>query len=248
MKKRPIILLTNDDGVGAKGILVLKGEMSKLGEVWVVAPDREQSTTSHSMTLTRPLRIKKINPRFYSVDGTPTDAVMLAVHSIIKKTPDLIVSGINHGPNLGDDVTYSGTVAAAIEGTIFGILSIAASMCDWKKGNFTEGARFIRKLSKLVLKQGLPKETFLNVNLPVTRKIKNYEITKLGRVLYRDVIIQKLDPRGQRYYWIGEQFPTSQAQKGSDFCAVKKGLVSITPLHLDFTNYACIEELNKWKI
>ena len=227
MKKRPIILLTNDDGIDAKGLNILKKEMSKLGEVWVIAPDREQSASSHSLTLTRPLRTKKFSPRVYSVDGTPTDAVMLAIYSIMKKRPNLLISGINHGSNLGDDVTYSGTVAAAIEGTILGIPSIAISMCNWEKGNFEEGAKFVGRLSKLTLKQGLPKDTFLNINLPAKRKIKDYQITKLGRVLYRDVIIQKLDPRGQRYYWIGEQFPFTQPQKGTDYRAVRNGLVSI---------------------
>jgi 5'-nucleotidase len=248
MRKKHIILLTNDDGIDARGLVTLKKEMAKLGEVWVVAPDKEQSATSHSLTLTRPLRTKKLGPRVFSIDGTPTDAVMIAIYALMKKRPNLIISGINHGSNLGNDVTYSGTVAAAMEGAILRIPSIAVSMSGWEKGNFKTGARFVLMLSKLVLKKGLPKDTFLNVNLPSRRNLKNYRITRLGRVSYRDVVIQQIDPRGQRYYWIGEQFPFTEAQKESDFDVIKKGFVSITPLHLDMTNYVCMKELKKWKV
>ena len=248
MRKKPIILLTNDDGIKAKGIVALESEMSRLGEVWVVAPDKEQSATSHSITLTCPLRTRKLGSRVFSIDGTPTDAVMVAVYALMKKRPSLIISGINHGSNLGDDVTYSGTVAAAMEGTILRIPSIAVSMCNWEKGSFKAGARFVLMLSKLILKKGLPKDTFLNVNFPSRKNLKDYRITELGRVSYRDVVIQQIDPRGQRYYWIGEQFPFTKAQDQSDFDAIKKGLVSITPLHLDMTNYVCMKELKKWKI
>ena len=151
-----IVLLTNDDGVNAKGLLVLKKELSKIGQLWVVAPDREQSATSHSLTLQHPLRINKIGERFYSVDGTPTDAVMLAVHAILKKKPDILISGINHGPNMGDDVSYSGTVAAAMEGTILNIPSIAVSNVNWEAKHFESAARFVRRLARFVLENGLP--------------------------------------------------------------------------------------------
>ena len=160
------ILVTNDDGIFADGLWALVKELTNIARVIVAAPDREQSATSHSLTLQRPLRINKISERFFSVDGTPTDAVMLAVHAILKRKPDILISGINHGPNMGDDVSYSGTVAAAMEGTILNIPSVAVSNVNWNAKHFSSAARFVRGLAKLVLKNGLPKYTFLNVNVP----------------------------------------------------------------------------------
>jgi len=244
-----LVLLTNDDGVAAKGLLALKREVSKIGQVWVVAPDREQSATSHSLTLQHPLRINKIGERFYSVDGTPTDAVMLAVHAILKRRPDILISGINHGPNMGDDVSYSGTVAAAMEGTILNIPSIAVSNVNWDAEHFESAARFVRKLAKFVLENGLPKYTFLNVNVPDSKQpVTEYRITRLGKRVYSDVVIEKIDPRGRNYYWIGEQTPIWE-RKGddTDFAAIKKGYISITPLHLDITDYNAMEKMKHWK-
>lgn len=244
-----LALLTNDDGIDAKGLLTLKREISKIGQVWVVAPDREQSATSHSLTLQYPLRINKIADKFFSIDGTPTDAVMLAVYGILKKRPDIVISGINHGPNLGDDVSYSGTVAAAMEGTILNIPSIAVSVAKWNAKHFNPAARFVRKLTLFVLKNGLPKDTYLNVNIPDRKEtIKRYKITHLGKRVYNDVMIEKIDPRGKKYFWIGEQSPTWKKEKDSDFSAIKKGYVSITPLHLDMTDYKSIQKIKKWKI
>ena len=245
-----LALLTNDDGVDAKGLLALKRELSKAFQVWVVAPDREQSATSHSLTLQRPLRINRIADRFYSVDGTPTDAVMLAVHAILKRKPDILISGINHGPNMGDDVSYSGTVAAAMEGTILNIPSIAVSNVNWDAKHFQPGADFVRKLAKFVLKNGLPEYTFLNVNVPDRKQpIKKYKITRLGKRMYSDVVIEKIDPRGRNYYWIGEQSLIWE-RKGddTDFAAIKSGRISITPLHLDMTDYKALEQIKRWKI
>ena len=242
-------LLTNDDGINAKGLLTLKREICKIGEVWVVAPDREQSATSHSLTLRYPLRVSKIADRFFSIDGTPTDAVMLAVYSIMKKKPDILISGINHGPNLGDDVSYSGTVAAAMEGTILNIPSIAVSVAKWEAKHFDSAARFVRKLALFVLKNGLPRDTYLNVNVPDTKEtVERYKITHLGKRAYNDVVIEKMDPRSKKYFWIGEQSPTWEKEKDSDFSAIKRGYVSITPLHLDMTDYKTIEQIKKWKI
>jgi 5'-nucleotidase len=244
-----LALLTNDDGINAKGLLTLKREISKIAEVWVVAPDREQSATSHSLTLRYPLRVNKIADKFFSIDGTPTDAVMLAVYSIMKKRPDILISGINHGPNLGDDVSYSGTVAAAMEGTILNIPSIAVSVAKWEARYFDSAARFARKLALFVLKNGLPRDTFLNVNVPDGKEtIRKYRITHLGKRVYNDVVIEKMDPRSKKYFWIGEQSPTWEKEKGSDFSAIKRGYVSITPLHLDMTDYKTIEQIKKWKI
>ena len=244
-----IVLLTNDDGVNAKGLLALKKETSRLGQVWVVAPDREQSATSHSLTLQHPLRINKIGERFYSVDGTPTDAVMLAVHAILKKKPDILISGINHGPNMGDDVTYSGTVAAAMEGTILDIPSIAVSNVNWDARHFEPAARFVSKLARFVLKNGLAKYTFLNVNVPDRREpVTEYRITRLGKRVYSDVVIEKIDPRGRNYYWIGEQTPIWERKADdTDFAAIKRGHISITPLHLDMTDYDAMEKMKHWK-
>jgi len=244
-----IVLLTNDDGVNAKGLLALKKELSRIGQVWVVAPDREQSATSHSLTLQHPLRINKIGERFYSVDGTPTDAVMLAVHAILKRRPDILISGINHGPNMGDDVSYSGTVAAAMEGTILNIPSIAVSNVNWDAKHFESAARFVRKLAKFVLENGLPQYTFLNVNVPDRRQAaKGYKITRLGKRVYSDVVIEKIDPRGRNYYWIGEQTPIWEKKADdTDFAAIKKGYISITPLHLDTTDYRAMEKIKGWK-
>jgi 5'-nucleotidase len=245
-----LVLLTNDDGVDAKGLLALKKELSKIGQVWAVAPDREQSATSHSLTLQHPLRINRIAERFYSVDGTPTDAVMLAVHAILKRRPDILISGINHGPNMGDDVSYSGTVAAAMEGTILNIPSIAVSNVNWNAKHFGSAARFVGKLAKFVLKNGLPKYTFLNVNIPDRKQaITKFRITRLGKRVYSDVVIEKIDPRGKNYYWIGEQTPIwEKREDDTDFAAVQKGYVSITPLHLDMTDYRALEQIKRWKI
>jgi len=244
-----LALLTNDDGINAKGLLTLKRELSLIGQVWVVAPDREQSATSHSLTLQYPLRINKIADKFYTVDGTPTDAVMLAVHAILRRRPDILISGINHGPNLGDDVSYSGTVAAAMEGTILNIPSIAVSNVNWNAKHFEPAAKFIRKLVRFVLKNGLPKDTFLNVNVPDKKQaIRKFRITRLGKRVYNDVVIEKIDPRGKNYFWIGEQTSIWGKETDTDFAAIQKGYVSITPLHLDTTDYGAMEQIKEWKI
>ena len=244
-----LILLTNDDGIKAQGLLALKKELSKIGEVWAIAPEGEKSAVSHSLTLQNPLELKQISERFYSLSGTPTDAVMLGYYGILKKKPTLVISGINHGPNLGDDVTYSGTVAGAIEGTLLGIPSIAVSMADPKFLYFDSGARFIRKLALFVHKNKLAKNTFLNVNLPPKRgRIEKYKITRLDRKKSKKVELKRVDSRGKTFFWIGKENSHWGNQDGTDYQAVKKGFVSITPLKLDITNYEAIEEIKKWGI
>ncbi|KPL04351.1 MAG: hypothetical protein AMJ90_01135 [candidate division Zixibacteria bacterium SM23_73_2] len=244
-----LILLTNDDGVEAFGLLSMKKELSKIGEVWVVAPSGEQSGVSHSLTLQRPLELKKIGNRVFSVDGTPTDAVMIAVFGILKRKPDLVVSGINHGPNLGEDVTYSGTVAGAIEGTVLGIPSIAASLVDFKSGSFEVGAKFVKKVALFAGQNGLPEDTLLNVNLITPKgKIKGYAITSLDKTKVKKVKMKKVENRGKSFVWIGEQDITFSKKRGTDFYAIKQGLVSITPLQIDFTNYQVIDKIKSWKI
>lgn len=245
MKKT--ILVSNDDGIASEGIKALARALKRVGEVLVVAPDREQSAVSHSLTLHRPLRIEQRASNAYAVDGTPTDCVNIAVNGILKKRPDLVVSGINKGGNLGDDVTYSGTVSVAMEGTLLGIPSIAISLVSRDNFNFNPAARFAARLAGFVLKKGLPKDTLLNVNVP-EGDMNGYRITKQGKRLYGDSVIEKIDPRGKKYYWIGGDVLRWEGGKDTDFKAVADGVISITPIHLDMTNHSAMKELDKWKI
>lgn len=249
--KKLLFLLTNDDGINAPGLNTLARRMKQMGDCLIVAPDREQSASSHSLTLSRPLRLVNHGNSHYSVDGTPTDAVMIALHGILKnkKKPDLLISGINHGPNMGDDVTYSGTVAAAIEGCILGIPSLAISLADWEADDYLPAARAVAKIARWVLKTGLPGNSFLNINLPYLGRepYKGIRITRLGRRVYNDTIIEKTDPRGKKYYWIAGD-PVWSDLDGSDFHAVSRGLVSISPLKLDMTDDGLHEELQDIRI
>ncbi len=236
MKKR--ILLTNDDGYFSEGIKAVYEELKKKAEVFMVAPDREQSASSHSLTLNRPLRMHHLDKHRFTTDGTPTDCVMLAVHMLFKhELPDMIISGINHGANMGDDVTYSGTVAAAIEGSIMGVPSMAVSMSNYEPGtSMIRAAKFVARLVASYHKLGLEPSTFLNVNLPRdnSKPYTKYEFTSLGSRRYKDIVIRKTDPRGKDYYWIGGR-PQWKMTKGSDFEAVSRGVVSLTPTRLNFT-------------
>jgi 5'-nucleotidase len=244
--KKMRILLTNDDGYFSDGINVLAKELRKKATVLIVAPDREQSASSHSLTLNRPLRVHRLEKNCYATDGTPTDCIMLAMHMLFKKTrPDMIISGINHGANLGDDVTYSGTVAAAIEGSILKIPSMAVSMANWKPGTSMErAARFVYRLILSYRRLCSDPATFLNINLPRDngKAYQHYEFTRLGIRHYKDIIIHKTDPRGKDYYWIGGR-PRWKATKGSDFDAIRRGVVSISPLKLNFTDLESLQKL-----
>jgi len=239
------ILVTNDDGIAAEGIRALAKAMETLGNVSIMAPDREQSATSHALTLHRPLRMRKISEREMSVDGTPTDAVLLGVHGFLKERPALVVSGINHGPNMGNDVLYSGTVAAASEGTFLGIPSIAFSLATWDAADFSPSARVAKALVSQLLRRGLPARTCLNVNIPAIPydQIKGVRVTRLGKRVYRDVIVEKTDPRGKLYYWIGGEDPTWENDDSSDFTAVERGYVSVTPLTFELTDYKELVDL-----
>jgi 5'-nucleotidase len=240
------ILVTNDDGIAAEGMRALAEAMRRLGEVTIIAPDREQSATSHSLTLHRPLRIRKVADRILSVDGTPTDCVLLGVHSFLERAPDLIVSGINHGPNMGNDVLYSGTVSAASEGAFLGIPSIAFSLATWEPSDFAPAARVAGGLVRLLLeKSALKKGLCLNVNIPPIpwKEIRGLRVARLGRRVFRDVIVQKTDPRGKSYYWIGGEDPTWDPDEASDFHAVSHGFVAVTPLSFELTDYKEIVEL-----
>lgn len=244
------ILLTNDDGFRATGIQRLREALASLGKVMVVAPEREQSAAGHALTLTSPLRINWVDEDTISVDGTPTDCVLLAMRGLLERKPDLLVSGLNHGPNLGDDVTYSGTVAAAFEGTLLGLPSVAISVAAWQNCDFDGAAIFAPKIARLVLRNGLPNGTLLNVNVPSlpSEQIKGVRVTKLGKRLYRDAVVKKTDPRGRDYYWIGGKAPVWFPGEETDFEAVEQGMISVTPLHLDLTDYRSLGLLKSWRM
>jgi 5'-nucleotidase len=238
------ILVCNDDGIFSEGIKLLAQAIKPLGEVWVVAPDREQSASGHSLTLSRPLRLRKIEERWYTVDGTPTDCVSLAAQWLLREhPPDLIVSGINFGVNLGNDVTYSGTVSATFEGSLLGIPSIAFSQEIGEHFSFDAGAAFAGKLVAEIVREHaagtLPPGLLLNVNLPAG-PIRGVRWTRLGYRRYRQVVVEKVDPRGRKYYWIAGT-PEWREEDGTDYSAVAQGYVSITPLHLDLTDYRMLE-------
>ena len=244
------ILLTNDDGIQAPALRVLAGELAALGTVTIVVPDRDQSATSHSLTLHRPLRIQRHADGAVSIDGTPTDCVLIAFHGLLDTRPDLVVSGINHGPNMGEDVFYSGTVAAAIEGSMQGVPAIAASLVTHEPADFIEPARFIRRLVESLAGRGLGGQQVLNVNLPHRpwSEIRGVRLTRLGTRVYSDTLIEKVDPRGRAYYWIGGQDPVWESHEGTDFHAVEHGHISVTPLSLDLTDYRAMVELDGWEL
>lgn len=247
---KPTILVTNDDGINSPGLVALTKALRPLGNVFIIAPDREKSAAGHSVTFHHPLRAEKINNRAIQIDGTPTDCVMYGILHFLKTKPDLVASGINRGPNLGDDITYSGTVSAAIEGTLHGIPSFAISVADYSKLQYQAAARFARNIAELLLKKMLPTETLLNINVPNMpyENIKGIEITKQGKRIYRDLIIEKTDPRGRLYYWIGGEEPTYKDEPGTDFNAIAQNKISITPIHLDLTNYSAFNTIKKWNI
>lgn len=244
------ILLSNDDGVASEGLRALQATLASLDEVWVVAPDRDQSAVSHSLTLQRPLRIEEVGLRTFAVDGTPTDCVNLALNGILRERPRLVISGINRGANLGDDITYSGTVSAAMEGTLLGVPGIAVSLVGTDRFDFTAAAEFTRRLATRLLRDPLPPDTLLNVNVPElpAAEIKGFALTRQGKRRYGDAIVEKVDPRGKKYYWIGGNQLDFVDAEGTDFSAVQRGLISVTPLHLDLTHYQSLERLQHLKV
>jgi 5'-nucleotidase len=244
------ILVTNDDGVRAEGIKNLREAVEEIGRVIVVAPEQQQSASSHALTLSDPLRINWLDDSTIAVDGTPTDCVLVAMRGILERKPDLLVSGINHGPNLGDDVTYSGTVAAAFEGTLLGIPSVAVSVAAWQDCKFDAARNFAGRIVTEVLEHGLAPNTLLNVNVPscAAEGITGVRVTRLGKRVYRDVIVKKKDPRGRDYYWIGGGDPEWKPEKGTDFEAIEQNYISVTPLNLDLTDYKQIEAVRRWNL
>lgn len=248
MKNKPRILITNDDGYHAEGIIALENALKEIGDVYVVAPVSEMSGASHSLTLARPLRIRQIDERHWTVDGTPTDCVTLALNQILTNDqhPHICASGINPGGNLGDDATYSGTIAGALEATILGVPGLAFSLVAYRDHDYTESARVATKMTAKALEEGLPDGTLLNINIPkgVPQGIK---ITKQGFKDARPVISELIDPRGKPYYWIGEVRSGFHAEGGTDFEAIDEGFVSVTPMRSDLTNHAVIDQLRVWE-
>lgn len=243
-----LILVTNDDGVYAPGILALADALKDVGEVVVAAPDRERSAASHSLTLNRPLRMDEIEPGRFAIDGTPTDCVHLAVSVLFEGSrPDLLVSGINRGANMGQDVTYSGTVWAALEGNLMGIPSFAVSLADDRYLDYRPAAMFAARVAGWVGDRGLPGDTILNINVPDDpgQDLDKYLFTRQGYNRFAESVVRNEDPRGRSYFWIGGERRPSRGGTDTDVGAVAAGYISVTPLHADMTHYRELERLEK---
>ena len=242
MKKNPIILLTNDDGFYHESIQVLYRRLQALGRTYIVAPDREKSACALAITLRRPLRIHHIKPRVWAIEGTPGDCIYFALQKLLPRRPDLIISGMNPGPNLGQqDINYSGTVAGAIQGTFLGVPSIAVSLLPDTSGSFDlkSAADIVRRIAADVLASGLPPGTALNVNIPPP-PVKGVKVTRLGWKFYDPEIIEKTDPRNSTYYWIGTGTPRRVGDADTDVMAAHQGYISLTPLHTDMTAHQAL--------
>ncbi len=245
------ILCTNDDGYLAGGLGVLSSAASALGSVTVVAPDREQSATSNSLTLHHPLRARRTTDGAWVVDGTPTDCVILALNELLHDRPDVYLSGVNHGPNMGEDVLYSGTVAAAMEATVMGIPAVALSYAGDLPEELEGRERLVESVLRAILsRDGFPADTLFNVNIPALppSEIRGIRVTTLGRRRYADSITRARDPSGREYFWIGGGVVHWRGDQASDFQAVADGYVSVTPLHLDLTNYELLEDIRAWDL
>jgi 5'-nucleotidase len=250
MSERPLILVSNDDGVNAPGILAAREALKAVGDVIVAAPDRERSASSHSISLDRPLRVDEVEPGVFAIDGTPVDCVYLGLLHLVPRRPAVVVSGINNGYNLGSDVFYSGTVAAAVEGALRGVPAIAVSLERRRPQDFSHAAAFLAALAAEVVRRGhgaLPERSLLSVNVP-PGPIHGYEVTFLGRRVYRDQVEVREDLRGRSYYWIGGPEEHAEDLPGSDLSAVREGRASLTPLSLDLTHTRLIGDLTRWQV
>ncbi|MCK5230725.1 MAG: 5'/3'-nucleotidase SurE [Desulfobulbaceae bacterium] len=243
------ILVTNDDGVHAPGLKALSEAMQEVGRPVIIAPETNNSAVSHALTMSRPLRVKKIEPDVYSIDGTPTDCVNLGIGKVLDEKPMLLVSGINPGGNLGDDVHYSGTVSAAIEGTMLGIPSFAVSVAGDGPFHFKTAARLATELAKQILDKGLPRDTLLNVNVPnlPPEAVGDVRFTRQGRRVYEGAIKETFDPWGRKHFWIGGGIPTWDKGTDTDAAAILDNSISITPIHLDLTNHKALKNLSGWR-
>lgn len=252
-ESRPLILLTNDDGIHAEGIRYLKMAAERLGEVWIVAPETEQSAVGHSITLYNPIKAQEVmrDGVFYGygIGGTPADSVKLAVHSLLPRRPDLVISGINNGANLGINVLYSGTVSAATEGAILGVPSLAVSLAQKKTPPYPWTIPHVETLGRWVLKNGLPPGVALNVNIPALppERIQGYSLTRQGLAKFRERFEQREDPRGDHYYWLAGDATADENTEGTDVAMLKQGYVSVTPLFYDLTAHSSMEELT-WSL
>ncbi|MEE9219243.1 MAG: 5'/3'-nucleotidase SurE [Acidobacteriota bacterium] len=241
----PSILLTNDDGYGAPGLMALERALAGLGEVTVVAPDRERSSASHALTLHRPLRVRSRGARHFVVDGTPTDCVYLGVVLPLVSRPDLVVAGINCGLNVGDDVTYSGTVAAAFEAALLGVPAFAVSRDSGHGDAYAAAAELASEVARHVLDRGLPPDTILNVNTPGAPP-RGVRFTRQGKRVYTQSVVERRDPRGSVYYWIGGEPTPISTDPDSDLAAILQGYAAITPLKLDLTDQHTLEQIAAW--
>lgn len=242
------ILVSNDDGVHSPGLRALAEAMRPLGRVVIVAPDRDRSGASNSLTLSRPLRPKQLDEHVWAVDGTPTDSVHLALTGLLPFTPDIVLSGINHGPNLGDDVLYSGTVAAAMEGRSLGLPAIAVSMDSFDPQHFDTACRAVYRLVRGMANHPLPRDTLLNVNVPDRPwdEIRGLRSTRLGKRHPSAPMVADTDPRGRRIYWIGMAGAAADEGEGTDFHALREGFISVTPIHFDMTRHDALGALAQW--
>ncbi len=248
----PIILVTNDDGVNSPGLTSLFNAMKELGDVLIVAPDRERSAASRSLTMHRPLKVDKLKEHIYSVNGTPTDCVAIGINKILSEKPSLVVSGINKGANLGDDITYSGTVSAAMESTIMGIPSFAISLVIEKQPKkvplyFETASRIAIDIGRYILDKSLPYNTLLNINVPNVKmnSIRGIKFTRQGKRVYDNAVQDILDPNGNKHYWIGGGEPTWEEGNDTDIKAIQSNYISITPINLDLTNYKALQLLKE---
>jgi 5'-nucleotidase len=251
---RPRILLTNDDGVAAPGLLALKQALGTVARVDVVAPERNWSAAGHTRTMHKPLRVRRValadGSEALATNGTPSDCVALALLGLLEREPDLVVSGINAGANVGSDITYSGTVAAAMEAVIAGIPAIAVSVDALEITHLTVAAAFVARLALLVLHQATDEPLLLNVNVPdlPRTELRGVQITRLGHRIYRDALVERSDPRGRTYYWIGGEPPLGVPEEGTDIGALEAGHISITPIVMDLTDYRNLPALRAWQI
>ena len=251
---KPSILISNDDGIFAPGIYALWEAMSEIGDTIVVAPNTEKSAVGHAITISDPIRIEEVKRsngfKGFSVNGTPADSVKIAVKSIMENKPDIIISGINAGANVGQSLLYSGTISAASEGSLLGIPSIAISLDALRDMDFSTSKVVAKKIVNKVLEYGLPNETLLNVNIPKDTEggIKGYQITYQGAIYFKDDFEKREDPRGRIYYWMTGDVKDTDTKLESDGVAIKEGYVSITPLQLQMTNFDFIEKLNEWSL
>ncbi len=239
------ILITNDDGINAPGIKALEQGLAAVGEVTVIAPDREMSATSQAISLHTPLRVNRIDDRHYSVSGTPADSVVLALYHVLPQRPDLLVSGINAGGNLGENVVYSGTVGGAVEGAVHGVPSFAISLASRKDLDFSDAAAFAGQLAAKVLEDGLEPGMCLNVNVP-RGEIRGVRITRQSQKITQNLVVKQFDPRGRPHYWLDETIELSDVEPDSDYGAILAHEVSITPLQVDRTHYPSLNHLSQW--